>query len=284
MNIDPNLQASYAAAAELIDAADALILCAGAGMGIDSGLPDFRGAGGFWNAYPALGRARIHFEDIASPDAFRDDPSLAWGFYGHRLKLYRETVPHAGFTLLKNIADRMPLGSFVFTSNVDGQFQRAGFSEQCIVECHGSIHFLQCLRHCKDALWSADDFFPEIDEDSGRLINSPPLCPHCGALARPAILMFGDYGWEDRRERIQSAWFSTWRRQIDYPVVIELGAGTAIPSVRIFSHNQHCPVIRVNPTDWHVPLNDGVGLPVGALTGIKGICKALGLRSNANRE
>ena len=280
MAIAPDLQDSYAAAAQLIDAADSLILCAGAGMGSDSGLPDFRGPGGFWKAYPALGRARIRFEEIASPDAFHDDPSLAWGFYGHRLKLYRETVPHQGFALLKTIAERMPDGGFVFTSNVDGQFQRAGFSEQRIVECHGSIHFLQCLKRCTDALWSADDFFPEVEEDSGRLINPPPRCPRCGALARPAILMFGDPDWEDRRERIQSARFSTWRRQVDYPVVIELGAGTATPSVRIFSHSQECPVIRINPTDWQVPLDYGVGLPVGALTGITGICKVLGVQSD----
>ena len=87
--------------------------------------------------------------------------------------------------------------------------------------------------------------------------------------------MFGDPDWEDRRERIQSARFSTWRRQVDYPVVIELGAGTAIPSVRIFSHSQECPVIRINPTDWQVPLDYGVGLPVGALAGITGIWNAL---------
>ena len=63
-------------------------------MGVDSGLPDFRGEHGFWKAYPALGRAKISFDSIASPEAFEKNPRLAWGFYGHRLKLYRETVPH----------------------------------------------------------------------------------------------------------------------------------------------------------------------------------------------
>jgi hypothetical protein len=81
-----DLQAGYAAAARLIDQADALVIAAGAGIGVDSGLPDFRGAEGFWRAYPALGRAGLRFEEIASPAAFRADPELAWGFYGHRLK------------------------------------------------------------------------------------------------------------------------------------------------------------------------------------------------------
>lgn len=80
----------FAAAARLIDEADSLIIAAGAGMGVDSGLPDFRGVGGFWQAYPALGRAKIRFEEIASPATFERDPTLAWGFYGHRLNLYRK--------------------------------------------------------------------------------------------------------------------------------------------------------------------------------------------------
>src|SRR5512137_369297 len=82
--------------------ADALVVAAGAGMGVDSGLPDFRGNEGFWKAYPALGHAQIDFMSIASPAAFHENPKLAWGFYGHRLALYRRTVPHQGFALLKH--------------------------------------------------------------------------------------------------------------------------------------------------------------------------------------
>ncbi len=67
--------------------ADGLLVAAGAGMGVDSGLPDFRGNQGFWNAYPALGSERIQFEDVASPLKFYRRPRLAWGFYGHRLAL-----------------------------------------------------------------------------------------------------------------------------------------------------------------------------------------------------
>ena len=46
-------------AARWVAEADALLITAGAGMGIDSGLPDFRGPGGFWRIYPALGKAGI---------------------------------------------------------------------------------------------------------------------------------------------------------------------------------------------------------------------------------
>lgn len=136
------------AAADLIAQADALLIAAGAGIGVDSGLPDFRGTEGFWKAYPALGRHGLNFQEVASPRTFVREPALAWGFYGHRLELYRRTVPHTGFGLLHAWGERMLHGAFVFTSNVDGQFQRAGFGEDVVAECHGSIHHLQCTRPC----------------------------------------------------------------------------------------------------------------------------------------
>lgn len=54
-------------AAQAIAQADAVVVAAGAGMGVDSGLPDFRGTEGFWRAYPALSAAGLRFEEVASP-------------------------------------------------------------------------------------------------------------------------------------------------------------------------------------------------------------------------
>ena len=85
-------------AADVIGCADALLLCAGAGMGVDSGLPDFRGSAGFWSAYPPYKKLGLDFYDLASPEWFARDPELAWGFYGHRLDLYQRTAPHSTMT------------------------------------------------------------------------------------------------------------------------------------------------------------------------------------------
>ena len=150
----------------LIESCDSLIIAAGAGMSVDSGLPDFRGNEGLWQHYPPLKGLNIDFKRIADPLAFDEDPTLAWGFYGHRLLSYRNTQPHAGFDLLKKLGERFKYGSFVFTSNVDGQFQKAGFNRQRIYECHGSIHSLQCTRPdgCGSDIWSAIDFNPVVDD------------------------------------------------------------------------------------------------------------------------
>lgn len=277
------LSASHAAlldhAAELIDQADALIIAAGAGMGVDSGLPDFRGNQGFWQAYPALGRARLEFSAVATPYTFRINPALAWGFYGHRLQLYRETVPHEGFALLKAWGERMPMGYGVYTSNVDGQFQKAGFDPQRIYECHGSIHHLQCMEPCGPQIWPADQFLPEVDTVACRLRNEPPTCPHCGALARPNILMFSDWEWNEQRSNVQEARLMDWLRSTRRPLVIELGAGTALPAVRHFSHRvvlQHGGrLVRINPTDAKVARAEDVGLQAGALEALTALAALL---------
>src|SRR3954470_12034751 len=123
MILDHEIKRAVAA----VKAADALLITAGAGMGVDSGLPDFRGTEGFWNAYPAIARLGLSFEQVANPAWFWKSPHMAWAFYGHRLNLYRATTPHPGFGQLKELGSKMANGCFVYTSNVDGHFQKAGF-------------------------------------------------------------------------------------------------------------------------------------------------------------
>jgi len=70
-----------------------MIVGAGAGMGKDSGLPDFRGKDGFWNQYPPY-RNKFDFYQCANPQFLLTNPHLFWGFYGSRLNMYRNTTPH----------------------------------------------------------------------------------------------------------------------------------------------------------------------------------------------
>ena len=267
---------SHQKAAERIADADALFIGAGAGMGVDSGLPDFRGDEGFWNAYPAFRHLDLNFYDLANPRWFQEDPELAWGFYGHRLHLYRDTQPHEGFELLRRWASDMPGGSFVFTSNVDGQFQRAGFADQSVMECHGSIHHMQCHRPCHDEIWNGDDVSVIIDEESFRATNELPHCESCGSVARPNILMFGDARWLPTRTHRQQGRMSDWLdknadRQI---VVIECGAGTAVPTVRHrceqLASRANISLIRINPREAHGPAS-AVSLAEGALDALRAI-------------
>ncbi len=279
-------------AARALSRATALYVTAGAGMGVDSGLPDFRGTQGFWRAYPAYERLGLRFEELASPRWFASDPRLAWGFYGHRLALYRRTRPHEGFQALRRLAQRMARGAFVFTSNVDGQFQRAGFDEARVEECHGALDWLQCTRRCGAPLFRADAYEPAIDETSLRAVGELPLCAACGALARPNVLMFGDWGWESSRSDAQAARRAAFDEGLDADepqgargaaglgdpggrlVVLECGAGTAIPTVRHFGEEaaaRHGGVlVRVNLRESEGPRGT-VSIASGAMAALAAI-------------
>jgi NAD-dependent SIR2 family protein deacetylase len=270
------IDADIARCAAMIAAADGILVTAGAGMGIDSGLPDFRGKAGFWRAYPGLSAAGLHFEDIANPAAFRTSPRRAWGFYGHRLVRYRETEPHEGFTILQRISAGKPHGCFVVTSNVDGHFQKAGFQTERIYECHGTIHSLQCLDACTQDVWAAAGFGPEVDALTCELRSPLPHCPRCGEVARPNILMFADDSWIGRPAQRQAERLYTWLDGLEHPLIIEIGAGTGIPTLRRLADRFRFPIIRINPTDWHPPERPhAVGLPLGALEALRALDQAL---------
>lgn len=263
-----DLDSCFERARQAIQSADALLIGAGAGMGVDSGLPDFRGNEGFWKAYPPFrGRA---FANVSNPSTFHHDPEQAWGFFGHRLNLYRSKQPHAGFEILRRWGEKRRLGYFVFTSNVDGHFQKAGFSPDCILECHGSIHFMQCARVCSDQIWSADDLHLEIDDATVRCRSELPRCPRCSYVARPNIVMFGDADCLWGRQQAQRRRYAQWCERVEgrKVVAVELGAGLAIPTVRQECERESQVLVRINPREAESPAG-GISLPMRALEALQ---------------
>ena len=177
---------------------DALIITAGAGMGVDSGLPDFRGNQGFWRAYPKVKNLGLSFEEMANANWFKEAPELAWAFYGHRLNLYRGIEPHNGFLELLEFGRKLPMGYGVITSNVDGHFQKSGFKNNQVLKIHGSINYGQCIEKCGIGIFDISKSEIEINEVDFEATKLPK-CPNCGALARPNILMFEDFEWDHTR-------------------------------------------------------------------------------------
>ena len=269
--MDPILKAAHA-----IRSCSAIVIATGAGMGVDSGLPDFRGDDGFWKAYPPFRELGLSFVDLADPRWFAQNPAQAWGFYGHRLELYRRTEPHAGYQLLKQWADSKTHGCFSFTSNVDCHFQLAGFDADRIVECHGSFSQLQCREPCTQALWSSAGTSISIDE-STMLANEPlPTCPYCDDVSRPNILMFGDMNWIGDRTHDQNDRLNSWLSRIPKSAIaiVEIGAGTAVPSVRRFSERlveqKQATLIRINPREPKGPAGT-ISIAAGGLEALQQI-------------
>lgn len=255
-----------------------LIITAGAGMGVDSGLPDFRSKKGFWRAYPPYEKLNISFYEAANPATFINDPTLAWGFYGHRLNLYRNTKPHKGFYYIQEWIKALSLNFFVITSNVDGQFQKSGIDEDHIYEVHGSIHYLQCIKPCRDEIWeNRIDFI--INENTMRS-DVIPKCPYCGSIARPNILMFGDFNWISKRSDNQAKNFYSYLSTISYndTLILEIGAGKAVPTIRHYTaeiaHKTQGIIVRINPVDFYIDAPH-ISLPMNALDALKLINNSL---------
>ncbi|MDD4334131.1 MAG: NAD-dependent deacetylase [Desulfotomaculaceae bacterium] len=273
-----DLQKKYNEVAVIIKDAKAIVVTAGAGMGVDSGLPDFRGDKGFWKAYPMYERLGVSFIETANPVHFAMDPPFGWGFYGHRANLYRDTSPHDGFQIILDWIRRYNLDYFVATSNVDGHFQRSGFAEDKVYEVHGSILYMQCLTPCSDEIWESDEIVP-VDLNTMRAQHIPQ-CPRCTAIARPNILMFGDFSWLSDRSDRQSYRFNhfLYEHRDENLVVVEIGAGTSVPTIRRMSEHigdqRHVTVIRINLREPHIR-QPHISIACAGLETLRGIDKAL---------
>src|SRR5207253_4501367 len=119
-----------------------------------------------------------------------------------------------------------------------------------------------------------------VDEVSMRAREPLPACSSCGALARPNILMFDDWGWDDSRTRAQQTRLSDWLAvsRASRKVIIECGAGTAVPTVRYFCEQQAASplatLVRINPREPLVPAPH-LSLPIGALEGLRALNRSL---------
>ena len=161
---------SVARLAELLERRRPCVVLTGAGISTESGIPDFRSAGGIWAQYDPA--------EVASIDAFRRDPVRVWEFYALRLDVLAQAEPNDGHRALAELEERGWIRAVV-TQNVDGLHQRAGSRE--VVEVHGSLREAECI-HCgvsvpmKDAVAS---------------LPLPP-CPECGEVLKPGVVMFGE--------------------------------------------------------------------------------------------
>lgn len=244
--------------------ADGVVILAGAGMGVDSGLPDFRGESGFWT------QAKEDFVSLATARGFDDDPVKSWNFYIRRMMMYDSVLPHRGYLLLRKMLDDLGKDRFVITTNVDGHFIRSGYDPGIIHEMHGDLRHAQCNQPCSRNIYPMPRFIAEVVSP-----DDIPRCPGCGYILRPNVMMFSDSSlvWknidsgEDRYRR--------WAAPKMYMVGIEIGAGTAIPSLRYIGEERTAALIRINPAESEVRRSTDVGLALGAIEGVDALISML---------
>ena len=145
----------------------------GAGVSAASGIPTFRGPGGMWRSFRP--------ERLATAEAFAENPRLVWEWYAWRRGLVARAAPNRAHEVLAAWSRHFPRFVLV-TQNVDGLHERAG--TRGVIRFHGSLWELRCWDRCADA--------PERWPDESEIGDAPPRCPHCGGLARPGVVWFGE--------------------------------------------------------------------------------------------
>ena len=175
---------------EAVRDARSVVVLTGAGISAESGVPTFRGEGGLWRQYRA--------EELATPHAFRRDPSLVWEWYNWRRQLIGDCRPNAAHRTLVEMEAQFD--DFVLvTQNVDGLHLLAG--SRNVVELHGDIWRMRCTGGCR-ADW---------EDRTSPLPELPARCPSCGALARPDVVWFGE---TLPPEALDAAWAAAQRCQL----------------------------------------------------------------------
>jgi len=153
----------------------------GAGVSAASGVPTFRGPGGLWRNFRP--------EELATPQAFARDPRLVWEWYDWRRSLIAACRPNRAHEVLAGWSRRFPRFALI-TQNVDGLHEAAGTPD--VVRMHGSIWDVRCARPCTAGATPWRDDFSRSRPSNAPGSVAVPECPHCGGLARPAVVWFGE--------------------------------------------------------------------------------------------
>lgn len=254
-----SVDAALDAVAEHLRHARRALFITGAGISADSGLPTYRGVGGLYDSEITAEGLRI--EDALSGEVFAMRPDITWKYLVQIEENCRGAQPnaaHRAIACLERHLDRV----MVFTQNVDGLHRAAGSHE--IVEIHGNLQELMCTscRHEEAATGV-----------TGRGI--PPLCPVCGAVLRPKVVLFGEALPEDELDRFIEAF------QQGFDIVFSIGTSSVFPYIVqpvVLAAASGIPTVEINPERTQLSEIVDYYLPLGAAEAMSGVLDRLGVK------
>lgn len=177
--------AAFTQAAEAIARATRVTVLTGAGVSAESGVPTFRGPGGYWRKHEPT--------SLATPGAFARDPQNVWAWYRHRQNLIRRCAPNPAHHALVALQDALEArgGDFLLaTQNVDNLHTVAGSRD--VIELHGDLFADRCTAcGTVESAWDHAGAFA-VDPDDPSADPPLPACKACGGLTRPGVVWFGE--------------------------------------------------------------------------------------------
>lgn len=165
------------AVAKLLSAAQRVVVFTGAGISTDSGIPDFRGPQGVWTKDPGA-------ERMATLQHYMSDPEVRRRSWQMRLDHPSWLAqPNAGHRALVELERRGKLDTLI-TQNIDGLHQAAGNAPERVIEIHGTMREVVCMR-----CGARGPMQPTLDRV--RAGEADPACLACGGILKSATISFG---------------------------------------------------------------------------------------------
>lgn len=223
----------FESVAKKLQQAKKIVFVTGAGISQESGIPTFRGNDGLWRKHDPM--------QLATIDAFYQNPKLVWEWYEDRRKNILAAKPNAGHVAIADLAKYKQV--WVLTQNIDGLHQRAG--SRNVLELHGSIITIKCtVCDFKDKITSS---FSEV----------PPLCK-CGNILRPDVVWFGE-------PLPQDVWGEAMIQASKCDVMVVVGTSLAVSPANLlpaYAKQNGALMIEVNPEE--TPMSHNMDLSIRA--------------------
>jgi NAD-dependent protein deacetylase/lipoamidase len=232
-----------------------LLFITGAGLSAESGLPTYRGIGGLYS--DSHTEDGVPIEVALSGPMFRRKPELTWRHIAAIEQAVRGAKPSTAHRLIAALDREHEV--VVLTQNVDGLHRAAGSKH--VIDIHGDCRELMCTR-C--------DYRESRQDYAGLAL--PPLCPQCGALVRPDVVLFEESLPEDR--------LSWLMRELarGFDAYFSIGTSSLFPYIsRPIELAAHSGALTVEINPEHTPVSDivDVKLACGAGRGLSAIFGAL---------
>lgn len=150
---------------------DPVVILTGAGVSAASGIKTFRDQNGLWENH--------NINEVATPQAFMQNPELVHRFYNLRRAQLRSVEPNATHLQIARWEQNWSGPFLVISQNVDDLHQRAGTRN--LVSMHGQLNSIFCM-HCRHKTQWTEDLSVQV------------TCPNCGKTGglRPDIVWFGE--------------------------------------------------------------------------------------------
>lgn len=220
----------------------ALLVLTGAGLSAASGIPTFRGPEGYWTE----GSRHYQPQELATQQAFAQQPATVWRWYLHRHRICRAAEPNQGHQAIAAMEDALGDRLTLVTQNVDNLHLRAGTTPQRCLEIHGNIGFARCANRCHDTRRPLPQTLPQsVDPLPEETLREHLSCPDCGGWLRPHVLWFDEY-YEEELFRADTAVQRATRA--DVLLIVGTAGATTLPHriVELAAAAGAC-IIEINP-------------------------------------